>query len=220
VSPAPSDRGTPTVFIVDDEPAILRAAIAILSPAGYTVETFENAEAALFRLRATDRGCMVLESELPGMGGLALQKALSERGVTMPVIFISRTADVPVVVKAMKQGAMDFLIKPVAPSTLLDGVASAMLKDEDGSGVRADAERARERWSKLSPREQHVSELVARGMLIKQVAREFGTTESTTQAQRANALKKLGVSSVVDLVHVLELVRQSSSRSPGGGHRI
>ena len=167
------------------------------------MEAFEQPEALLERLSASDRGCVVLDLQMPGLNGLELQKALGERGVTMPLIFVSGRADVPSAVAAMKRGAVDFLSKPIDPEELLAVVARALQKDAEGTAARAARELALARWAALSQREQEVCRLCARGLLNKQIATEIGTVESTVQAQRARALKKLQISSNAELVYLL-----------------
>lgn len=191
------------VFLVDDDAFSLFAMMGILRAGGYTVETFEYPEALLTRLTASDRGCVVLDLQMPGLNGLELQSALVERRVAMPLLFVSGRADVPAVVSAMKQGAVDFLCKPVAPDTLLAVVERMLHKDAIGAAERSTRERTQALWAQLSQREQNICRLAAKGLLNKQIAAAVGVAESTVQAQRARLLKKLGMDSIVDLVRLV-----------------
>ncbi len=195
------------IFVVDDEAMIRSLLVRILTAAGHLVEAFEDAESLLPLLGPGDRGCITIDLNLPGMGGLALQMALKSRKISLPVLFISGSADIPSVVAAMKQGAIDFLTKPLEPKALLAAVEVALRKDEEAASVRAAVEHARARLASLSPREREVCELVGQGMLLKQVAAELGTREPTVHAQRMGAFKKLGVGSLVELIRLLDLIR-------------
>lgn len=197
------------VFVVDDSPTHLLILEGILRAAGYTVEAFDRPEALLARLSPASRGCVVMDLQMPGLDGLALQKAFSDRGVLLPVIFVSGSAGVPEAVLAMKQGAVDFLTKPVDPAALAALVASAMAKDAAAREDRAAEERARASWAELSARERDVCRLSARGLMIKQIAAELGVTESTAQAHRARGMAKLSVGKVVDLIEVLRLAGEA-----------
>jgi len=191
------------VFLVDDEAFMLLALSGTLRSAGYTVETFERPDALLARLSAEDHGCVVLDLQMPGLNGLELQRALSERGVAMPLVFVSGRADVPAAVAAMKQGAVDFLSKPVDPKELLAVVARALHKDAERIAARIACVEAGARWARLSKREQDVCRLSAKGYINKQIAAELGTSDSTVQAQRANAFKRLGISSNTELATLI-----------------
>lgn len=193
-----------TIFIVDDDSVQVFFLSGILRRAGYRVEAFEQPEALLERLSSSDRGCVVLDLRMPGLSGLELQRALLDRGVELPLIFVSGRAEVPAVVAAMKEGAVDFLAKPVDARELHAVVKRALHKDAEIAAARAVRDQARARWEGLSPRERDVCRLFAKGLLNKQIAAELGTTESTVQAQRTRALQKLKVSTLPELVRLLE----------------
>jgi FixJ family two-component response regulator len=203
--PAPWTLERPSVFVVDDDPFLRVFLSGVLRAAGYGVHVFDGPEALLERVSPRDRGCLVLDLRMPGMTGLELQQALLERGVALPVIFVSGQADVPVAVTAMKRGALDFLSKPVDPEELCAAVEGALRKDAEQSSHRVAVEGARARWTALSAREQEVCRLYAGGMLNKQIAAELGTTESTAQLQRCRALAKLSVGSVRELLQLMAL---------------
>jgi FixJ family two-component response regulator len=190
----------PCVFVVDDDLVHLTILTAILRTAGYREEAFEQPKALLSRVSAHDRGCVVLDLKMPGLNGLELQQAFLARGALLPLIFVSGHSDVPAAVAAMKQGAVDFLPKPVEPKALLAVVARALQRDEESAAERVARDRARARWAELSPREREVCRLVARGLFDKQIAASLGTTQGTVQSQRASALKKLGVGSIAELI--------------------
>lgn len=194
------------VFLVDDEAFMLLALGGTLRAAGYAVQTFEHPDGLLSRLSADDRGCVVLDLQMPGLNGLELQRALSERGITMPLVFVSGRADVPAAVAAMKQGAVDFLSKPVDPKELLAVVGRALQKEAELTAARTASIQASARWTRLSRREQDVCRLSAKGLINKQIAAELGTSESTVQAQRANAFKRLGISSNAELAPLIAQV--------------
>ena len=189
-----------SVFVVDDDPVQSFVLSGILRTAGYRVEVFDHPEALLSRLSATDRGCVVLDQRMLSSTGLDVQRALGDRGAALPLIFVSGRAEVLAAVAAMKQGAVDFLPNPVEPRELLAVVERALHEDAEVAAGRAARDLARTRWRELSPREREVCRLLARGLLNKQIAATLGVAESTVQAQRARALKKLGVGSVAELV--------------------
>jgi FixJ family two-component response regulator len=188
-------RESATVFIVDDDPVQLMYLSGILRKARHRIEAFERPDALLARVSQHDRGCAVLDLQMPGLNGLELQRALFQQGVMMPLLFVSGSAAVPEAVAAMKQGAVDFLSKPVDPGELCGVVARALLKDAELAPERAARDNARSRWAELSPREREVCRLYARGLLNKQIAATLGSVESTVQLQRSRALQKLQESS-------------------------
>lgn len=192
-----------SVFIVDDDRLQTLFLGEALRTAGHRVEVFERPEALLARLGPSDRGCVVLDLQMPGMSGIELQRALLDRGALLPLIFVSGSAGVSDAVAAMKQGAIDFLSKPVDPDELRTLVARALRIDREAASERKDREHARTRWAELTRREQDVCRLFARGMLIKQIAAELGTTEGTVQAQRGRALQKLHMSTAAEVIHLL-----------------
>lgn len=191
------------VFVVDDEPMILRALAKLLRMSGYVVETFDRPQAFLAHLDAGDRGCALVDLQMPGLSGLELQKELEKRGLRVPLIFMSGHADVPEAVAAMKQGAVDFLTKPFETNEMIAAVERALALEEETASQRALGDQLRARWAELPAREQQVSRMIARGLLNKQIAAELGTAEGTVQTQRAAAMKRLGVGSVAELVRLL-----------------
>lgn len=200
---------SPRVFLVDDDPFQLHYLGGILRTAGHPVEAFDRPEALLARLSTEDRGCVVLDLQMPGLDGLALQRAFLERGIRLPLIFVSGQADVPAAVAAMKQGAVDFLSKPVDPEALRAVAARAIERDAAAAAERAACEQARAHWAELSPRERDVCRLLARGLLNKQIAAELHIAESTVQAHRGRALQKLQVSTAAALIRIMDQVGET-----------
>jgi FixJ family two-component response regulator len=196
-------REATNVFLVDDDAVQLLFLGAILRTAGHRIEPFEQPEALLSRLTPADRGCVVLDLQMPGLNGLELQRALFDHGVALPLVFVSGSADMRAAVSAMKQGAVDFLSKPVDPRELCVVVARALRQDEELTPERAERDVARSRWAELSPREREVCRLYARGLLNKQIAATLGSVESTVQVQRARAMQKLQVSSLPEVMRVI-----------------
>jgi FixJ family two-component response regulator len=168
------------------------------------VEPFDEASALVTRLSTHDRGCLLLDVHEERPGALGLQRALEARGVVLPVIFTSSRADVRTAVAAMKQGALDFLSKPIDPRELVAVVDHALRRDAAAAAAREARDLALTRWAALSPRERDVCSLVARGLLNKQIAAALGTAEVTVQAQRARAFRKLRLESVPDLVRLVD----------------
>ncbi len=198
------------VFVVNDDPAVGHALRGLLGPAGYRVEAFDRPEALLSRLSPGDRGCLVLDLDMPSAKGLALQRSLLELGVTLPSIFVNGRSQLMVVASAMKRSMVDIVSQSAEPDSLLAVVERALKTDAELASKRHARERARERWAELSPREKQVCRLTASGLLNKQISAELRTAESTVQAQRSRALKKLEVGSVVELVRLIALASDDS----------
>lgn len=192
-----------SIFVVDDDAVQLYYLRGVLGIAGHVVEAFGCPMAMLARITPRDRGCVVADLRMPGLSGLDVQRTLANRGVTLPVIFVSGDADVQAAVTAMKEGAVDFICKPIEPDALLTVVERALLRDAEAAARRAECARALERWARLSAREKEVCRLHAMGLLNKEVAAALGTAESTVQTQRLSALKKLEVSRTMDLFSMI-----------------
>lgn len=193
-----------TVFVVDDDQFMRRFLQKVLSLAGHAVETFERGEPLLSRVTAADRGCIVLDLKLPGLDGLELHRALHERGSSLPAVFVSSHARVPEAVTAMKQGALDFLTKPVNPAELVRVINGALRVDAKAAAEREAREQARTCWELLTRREQEVCLLVKTGLLDKQVAAELGVSVATAQARRSAAFRRLRLGSLVELIRLLD----------------
>jgi FixJ family two-component response regulator len=196
-----------TIFVVDDDPFALRIVGQILRTAGYSVEVFDGPRAFLASEPFGRHGCVVLDMSMPDLTGLDLQEVIAERGGTLPVVFITGSSDVRSSVRAMKGGAVDFLLKPVDSDELLGAVGRAVSQSARARAAKAARSSAESRFSQLTPREREVCELVARGMLNKQVAAELGMSEATVKVHRARVMEKLELGSVAELSALMERLR-------------
>lgn len=196
----------PTIFILHNEPIHQPILPYVLVDAGHVVETFERTDLLLGRIEGCGWGCVVIDSKQPGKQGLEMQRAFRHRKDEWPLIFVSGHADIPTVVAAMKNGAVDFLTKPLEPLALLGAVDEALRKAEEAAARRAEVEAARKRWASLSPSERKACRFAAQGLLNKQLAAELGVTLSTAHAQRASGMRKLGISDGMILARLLDLI--------------
>jgi FixJ family two-component response regulator len=197
-------QARPTVFVVDDDPSVLRSLERMFQLEGYLVESFAHPRQLLERKGGQEPGCVVMDLRMPELNGLELQHELRRAGWSHPIIFISGHGDVPTAVQAMKAGAVDFLPKPFSTSELLAAVERALGQDKAARVAQEEQEALRALFSTLSPREQQVCQRVARGLLNKQIAAELGTAEQTVRLQRSRVMEKLGVGSVAELVRLVE----------------
>ena len=188
-----------TVFLVDDDEAVLRSLGDILSADGLLVRAFDSAEALLAGCDKQSEGCIVLDIRLPGMDGLDAQALLSAYGIQMPIIFLTGHGEVQQSVRAMKAGAYDFLQKPVAADTLLARVYAALMLDQRRVHERSEKEGARERLARLTPREHEVLNQLLQGASSKEIAKQFGLSPRTVDVHRKNILVKCQVSSLLEL---------------------
>ena len=196
------------VFIVDDDVQTLRAFARILHVEGFAVDTFHTASEFLKHPPSDVPSCLVLDLKLPEIDGLQLQQLMRNARVDIPIIFISGYGDVPSTASAMRFGAVDFLEKPVEGARLLDAVSNAVALDAVRRDRRRDSDNAKELLAQLTPRERQVCELVARGLLNKQIADEIGASERTVKIHRGRAVQKLGIGSITDLVRLLSRVSE------------
>ncbi len=191
-----------TVFIVDDDPSVLKALGRLIGSAGHAVETFTSARAFLQREHFNGQGCLVADLHMPGDTGLDLQTKLNARNYTMPIIFITGGGDVSTGVLAMKQGAVDFLSKPVDDEELLRVIARAVNTDKQARNQYTQHVLAKEKLAKLTAREGEILGLVVKGMRNKQIAHTLGISEKTVKAHRGHIMKKVEAASVADLVRI------------------
>ena len=196
------------VFIVDDDVQTLRAFARILHVEGFEVDTFHSASEFLKHPPSDVPSCLVLDLKLPEIDGLQLQQLMRNARVDIPIIFISGYGDVPSTASAMRFGAVDFLEKPVEGARLLDAVSNAVALDAVRRGRRRDSDNAKELLAQLTPRERQVCDLLARGLLNKQIADEIGASERTVKIHRGRAVQKLGINSITDLVRLLSRVSE------------
>jgi len=203
-----------TVFVVDDDASVRKALARLMASVGYAVETFASAREFLERGRPQDTpGCVVLDVRMPGLSGLDLQQELKAFTPLLPIIFITGHGDIPSSVRAMKGGAVDFLIKPVHDQDLLSAVRQAIARNVEARERHKELRELQRRADTLTPREREVMVLVVRGLLNKQVAAELGTVEKTIKVHRARVIEKMGVESLAELVRDAEKLRMFSSEA-------
>ena len=193
-----------TVFVVDDYAPGRRSITRLLRTAGLVVAAFASAQDFLAQYDPSVRGCLVLDLAMPTVSGLELQSILGERGSLLPIIFLTGTGDIPKSVQAMKQGASDFLTKPVNDEDLLAAVRVAIEKNRALHWEQAELSEIRTRLATLTPREREVLEYVVAGKLNKQIADELGTVEQTVKVHRAHVMQKMRVHSVAELVRLTQ----------------
>ena len=190
----------PTVFVIDDDAAIRDALQSLISSMKLHVELFGSAAEFLQRERPDVPSCLVLDVRLPGISGLDFQRKLTEANRSIPVIFITGHGDIPMSVRAMKAGAVEFLTKPFRDQDLLDAIHLALERDRARRQQESEMIVMRERFESLTPREQEVLPLVVSGRLNKQIAAELGTSEITVKVHRASVMRKMQADSLPDLV--------------------
>lgn len=191
------------MFVIDDNVSVLRALERLLRSNGFPVEVFKSPSAFLERPEIDGIACLLLDLRMPGLSGLDVQDTLRRKGISMPIVFLSGHGDVPAAARAMREGAVDFLVKPVDESQLLDAIARAMARAQDAHQRRRRAQETADRLARLTRREREVCDLVARGLLNKQIAYELGTSEKTIKVHRGRVMHKLEVDSVAALVRLL-----------------
>lgn len=199
----------PVVFIVDDDPSVRRSIEDLLSSVALRSETFATPQEFLDSKRAGCAGCLVLDVRLPGMSGLDCQRKLAEAGVTIPIIFITGHGDVPVTVRAMKSGAVEFLTKPFRPQELLDAVQQALDRDRKLREQHRQTIEVRNRYETLTSREREVMELVVSGLLNKQIAVKLGTGEHTVKIHRGHVMEKMKADSLPALIRMADTLKSN-----------
>jgi FixJ family two-component response regulator len=202
------------VYVIDDDPAIRRSLSRLLRAHGRRAETFQNANGFLDQTLPAGPACIVLDLQLPDIGGLDVQELVGHRRETLPVIFISGHGTVPDSVQAMKAGAVDFLIKPFDSSQFLLAIDAALDMARRAHDRNIALSRDREVFNTLTERERQVCLRVVQGMLNKQIGNEFGTTEKTIKVHRGRVMQKLGTRSVADMVRLVERLRADDSLQP------
>lgn len=191
------------LFVVDDDPLVLTALQRLLRVNGFAVEVFTAASTFLQRLPYDGIAVLLLDLRMPGLSGLDVQETVGRIQPHMPIVFLSGESDVPSTARAMREGAVDFLVKPVDAQQLLDAVARATARAIEREEQRAEARKAEELLARLTNREREVCALVLRGLLNKQIAYELGTSEKTVKVHRGRVMHKLEVGSVAALVQLL-----------------
>ena len=195
----------PTVFMVDDDPGMRKSTAMLLEAAGLSYEAYESASAFTAKYTPQRRGCLILDLHMPGMNGMELIERLRAQNVPLQIIVVSGTGTIPLAVKGMKLGVLDFLEKPVDPDTLIERVKSGLAADERRRVETAAAESARERLSALTPRERQLVKLLVSGMSNKQIAADLGISVKTVENHRASLMQKTGALNAADLTRMTML---------------
>jgi FixJ family two-component response regulator len=201
----------PTVFVVDDDSSLRRAIKRLVESVGVQVELFGSAHEFLQAKRPDAPSCLVLDIRLPGISGLEFQRELAYANIHTPIIFITAHGDIPMTVRAMKAGAVEFLTKPFRDQDLLDAIQQALQRDNTRRLKEAEVVKLRERYESLTSREREVLPLIVSGLLNKQIAGEIGTSESTVKVHRSQLMRKMGAESLAELVRMAEKLRDSST---------
>ena len=195
---------SPVVFVVDDDPSLRRAIKRLVESVGSQVELFGSAQEFLQAKRPDAASCLVLDIRLPKISGLEFQRQLTDVGIHIPIIFITAHGDIPMTVRAMKAGAIEFLTKPFRDQDLLDAIQQALERDKTRRAQDAEVEKLRTRYESLTPREREVLPRVVSGLLNKQIAAEIGTSEATVKVHRSQLMRKMGAESLAELVRMSE----------------
>jgi FixJ family two-component response regulator len=193
-----------TVYVVDDDDSVRRSLKRLFRSRGWEVEVFASAASLLERAPLSGPGCILLDVQMPGINGLELQDRLAESGIFLPVVFLSGKGSIPMSVRAMKHGAVDFLVKPVAEDVLFQALDQAIRRYVAETGTRHNRESIMARLARLSEREREVLEQVLRGRLNKQIAFDMGIAEKTVKVHRGRVMEKMEAGSLADLVHMCD----------------
>jgi FixJ family two-component response regulator len=202
----------PTVFIIDDDRGIRQSIQDLVESVGLRAESFATGEEFLRRKPTHDPSCLVLDVRLPQMSGLDFQRQLAETGVEIPIIFVTAHGDVPMSVRALKSGAVEFLTKPFRDQDLLDAIHQALQRDRTARERQAEIHDLQQRYHALTAREREVMTLVVSGMLNKQIASEIGASEATVKIHRGHVMQKMQAGSVVDLLRMADKLKLSARK--------
>jgi FixJ family two-component response regulator len=202
----------PTVFIIDDDRGMRQAIQDLVESVGLRAESFASGEEFLCKKHNSRPSCLVLDVRLPQMSGLDFQRRLGETGMHIPIIFVTAHGDIPMSVRALKSGAVEFLTKPFRDQDLLDAIQQALERDQTAQEQQAEIHDLQERYHALTVREREVMTLVVSGMLNKQIASEIGASEATVKVHRGHVMQKMQAASVVDLVRMADKLKLSPSK--------
>jgi RNA polymerase sigma factor (sigma-70 family) len=199
--------GDPIVIVVDDDPSVRSSLKLLVSTVGLRVESFESAEAVLERTLPDTVSCFVLDVRLRGLSGLDFQRELAARNIHIPIVFITGHGDIPMSVRAMKAGAVEFLTKPFRDQDLLDAIHLALERDRSRREEEQERIQLQQRFESLTSRERDVLWMVVSGMLNKQIAAQLGTAENTVKVHRRRAMEKMGAQSLAELIRMIERLK-------------
>jgi FixJ family two-component response regulator len=199
--------GVPTVFIIDDDRGMRQAVQDLVESVGLRAESFATALEFLSRQTPSEPSCLVLDVRLPQMSGLDFQRRLTEIGLEIPIIFITAHGDVPMSVRALKSGAVEFLTKPFRDQELLDAIQQALQRDRAAREQQAEVAGLHGRYEALTAREREVMGLVVSGMLNRQIASQIGASEATVKIHRGNVMQKMHAGSLIDLVRIADKLK-------------
>ena len=202
----------PTVFIIDDDRGMRQAVQDLVESVGLRAESFATAQEFLIKKRTSYPSCLVFDVRLPQMSGLDFQRRLAEIDVRIPIIFITAHGDIPMSVRALKSGAVEFLTKPFRDQDLLDAIQQALQHDRVALEQEAEVHDLRGRYQTLTAREREVMALVVSGKLNKQIASELGASEATVKIHRSNFMQKMQAGSLIELVRIADKLKPVSSR--------
>jgi len=205
-------KADPTIFVIDDDVSIRQALESLIKSVGWNVRTFKNAQDFLQNGEIDAPGCLILDVRLPGLSGLDLQRSLAERKSHLPIIFLTGHGDIPMSVRAMKAGAVEFLTKPFREQDLLDAIRLAIDRDHTVQQQQSELAELSERYDTLTPREREVMGLVVSGLLNKQAAASLGVSEVTIKVHRGQIMQKMHAQSLADLVKMADKLQHPGSK--------